>query len=164
MKITKRLLKKLGACQKSVDWFAERFDLEKGVDAKILAKEAMNGGRFSDCNWLATMLMTHEQRTKYAIYAAEKVIKIFEDKYPNDKQPRQAIQAAKNYLKNPSKDAAYAANAAANAAYAAADAADAANAAANAAYAAADAANAAYAARKKMQKQCINYALELLEL
>ena len=36
-----------------------------------------------------------------AIYAAELVIDIFEKVYPDDKRPRNAIEAAKNYLKNP---------------------------------------------------------------
>jgi hypothetical protein len=34
-----------------------------------------------------------------AIYSAELVIKIYEDKYPNDSRPRDAIKAAKAYLK-----------------------------------------------------------------
>ena len=87
----------------------------------------------------------------FAIYAAEQVIKVYEDKYPNDSRPRDAIKAAKAYLKDPTKDnarAAYAADAAAYAARAAyaADAAEAAAYAAYAAYAAEAAARAAYAA------------------
>ena len=84
-----------------------------------------------------------------AIGLAEKALPVWEEKYPKDMRPRRAIEAAKEWLKNPSA----AANAA-SAAYAAADAADAdaadaavyadaahaAHAAANAAYAAADAA------------------------
>jgi transcription termination factor NusB len=86
-----------------------------------------------------------------AIYAAELVIDHYEKDYPNDSRPRQAIEAAKAYLKDPTTanaaahDAAYAAaHDAAAAAHAAANAA--AHAAAAAAYAAADAAHAAAAA------------------
>jgi hypothetical protein len=89
-----------------------------------------------------------------AIFCAEKVIHIFETRYPDDKYPRNAIVAAEAWLQNPTDDNAIAANDAARAAearaaraaaraaaYAAARAADA------AAYAAADAAYAAaYAA------------------
>ncbi len=93
----------------------------------------------------------------YAIYWAEAVLHIFEEKYPDDNRPRKAIEAAKEYLRHPTEEnkqaadaAAYAADAA-DAAYAA-YAACAANAAANAAYAAADAAywakKAAYWAKK----------------
>jgi hypothetical protein len=91
-------------------------------------------------------LATKEQNQQIAIGVAEIVLVIFENKYPDDKRPREAIQAAKDYLSGvigidklrKKRAAAAAANAAAAAANAAAAA------AANAAYAAA--ANAAYAA------------------
>jgi hypothetical protein len=90
---------------------------------------------------------------QFAILCAEAVLHIYEAEYPYDKRPRAAVEAAQNYLNNPSEDAAHAANAAAYAAYAAdaaayaADAAAyAADAAAYAAYAADAAAYAAYAA------------------
>ena len=73
----------------------------------------------------------------YAIFAAEQVIGFFEKKYPEDKRPRKAIEAAKDYLKDPSdknKAAAYAA-----------------------AYAAAD------AAKKDVQVNILNYGIKLLE-
>jgi len=98
-----------------------------------------------------------------AIGFAEKAFPVWEKEYPEDMRPRRAIEAAKEWLKNPSAAAANdarAASAASAASASAADAADAANAAydaaAYAAYAAdaaayaaasaASAANAAYAA------------------
>ena len=104
-----------------------------------------------------------------AIAFAEKALSVWEAEYPEDMRPREAIEAAKEWLKNPSTAAAndayiayVAANAAADAAandafaaaYAAAYAAHAANAYANAfaaayaAFAAAYAPAAAYAALK----------------
>ena len=83
-----------------------------------------------------------------AIGFAEKALPIWEAEYPEDSRPRKAIEAAKEWLSNPSDAAANAANTAASAAarsanaYAAADA----YAAANAAYAAARSASAADAA------------------
>ena len=76
-----------------------------------------------------------------AIGFAERALPIWEAEYPEDMRPRRAIEAAKEWLNNPSADA-YAARATYAAAYAAADA------AAYAAYAAAYAATyaAAYAA------------------
>ena len=72
----------------------------------------------------------------FAIDCAERVLPIFEAKYPNDQRPRQAIQAAKDYMAGKiSRWALRAAAAYAAAAYAAADAATAAY--ADAAYAAA---------------------------
>ncbi len=77
-------------------------------------------------------------RIQFAILCAEAVLHHFEDKYPTDKRPREAIEDAKAYLKDPTARAAaaadaYAADAYAAAAYAAADAADAAARAADAA-------------------------------
>ncbi len=82
----------------------------------------------------------NEDSVAMAIYAAERVIEYYEKEYPNDTRPRQAIDAAKSWLVNPTR----AAYAAAYASYAAA--ADAAAYASYAAYAAAYASDAAYAA------------------
>ena len=100
-------------------------------------------------------LNTKEQNQKLAIDTAEIVLEIYENKYPNNKAPREAIQAAKDYFNNTGitleqlrekRNAAYAAYAAADAAYAAATAAYAAAAAAAYAAAAYAADAAAYAA------------------
>jgi len=100
-----------------------------------------------------------EDKQQLAIQLVEIVLEIYESKYPNNKAPREAIQAAKDYLagvididvlrikRNAAYAAYVAADAAAYAAYVAAD-----DAATYAAYAAADddayvaAADAAYAA------------------
>jgi hypothetical protein len=99
---------------------------------------------------------TKEEAVEYAVNCARSVLHIFEEKYPEDKRPRQAIEAAEAWLRHPSEKnrraAAEAAGAAAAAyavyaaAYAAAAAADAyAAAAAAAAATAVDAADAAVA-------------------
>ena len=97
--------------------------------------------------------LTKDENVLIAIKCAKTVLYLFENKYPYDKRPRKAIEAAEEYLKTHNA----AAYAAANAAYAAADAA-AAYAAADAAYAAdaADAVAYADAAHGKIQKQCVN--------
>ena len=82
---------------------------------------------------------------KYAVFAAEQVIDLFEQKYPDDKRPREAIEAAKKCIDDPSEK-----NKVAAAAY-------------TAAYAAC-VAYAAYAATKKgMQIKILNYGLGLLK-
>jgi hypothetical protein len=57
-----------------------------------------------------------------AVYAAELVLGYFEKEYPDDKRPRMAIEAAKRWLGNPTKDTAGVAEVAAKAAIAAAEA------------------------------------------
>ena len=63
---------------------------------------------------------------QYAVFAAEQVIDLFEQKYPDDKRPREAIEAAKKCIDDPSEK-----NKVAAAAYTAAYAADTADAAAD---------------------------------
>jgi len=100
---------------------------------------------------------------RLAIFCAERVLHLFEEKYPDDDRPRKAIEAAKSgnaaaadanaanaAAANAAAYAAAAANAAAAAAAYAADAANAAAAAAAAANAAAYAADAANAANAKL--------------
>jgi len=69
-------------------------------------------------NWRIVSKLNHEQRITYAVYAVEQVIGIYERQYcggyPGDDIPKKAIEAAKNYLKNPSKDNANAAKDAGN--------------------------------------------------
>ncbi len=89
--------------------------------------------------------MTYKQYVSYAVFAAEQVLDIFENKYPDDKRPRKAIQAAKKCIKNPSKENKKAADV-----YAAA-------------YADAYADAAAAAAKKKMQIKILEYGIKLLK-
>ena len=77
----------------------------------------------------------------YAVFSAEQVIDIYEKKYPDNKKPRLAIEAAKKCIEDPSsknKNDAYAADAAAYA-------------------------DSAAAARKEMQDRIIKYGISLLE-
>ena len=148
MKITQKWIDKHHPCgwdtgQGSVQWWKEK---DKEPDPFKILTQLIAEDRLEWANWFVTRLMNHKQQVRYAVYAAEQVIGIYEAKYPDDNCPRLAIKAAKDCLKNPSdknkKAAAYAADTAARAAadtavYAAADA---------AAYAAAYAAYATYAA------------------
>jgi hypothetical protein len=93
---------------------------------------------------------TKRDSVELAVYAAELAIGIFEKQHPDDKRPRQAIEAARAWLEDPNTKTRAAASAAwaASDARAASDAARAASAArvASAVWAASDAARAARAA------------------
>ena len=165
MKLTEQWLKEKSACSEGVKWFLK----QKETDAVKVLKKLIKEKQLLWANWTIVRVMNYKQRVQYAVFAAEQVIGIYEKKYPDDKRPRQAIEAAKKCIENPSKEnkkAAYAAYAdatyaAAYAAYAAyADAAYAAYAAvADAAYAAAyDAAYAAYAAYAAADADAAAYA------
>jgi len=183
MEITKEFLQSKNACSPSYRWVVENKLI--GLEHPEFIAKLMENNRFSDANWLITKLFDKMQSVKYAIFAAEQVLDIYEKKYPDDARPRLAIEAAKKYLTNPNAKtaaraaarAAYDADSARAAAYAdaaraAAYAADAVGAAgaARAAYAAcaagaADAAYAAYAAGAAggIKTSIINFGLELLK-
>ena len=147
MKITKEFLHEKGACEQSYKWVCENKLI--GLEHEEFIDKLMKNNRFSDANWLLTKLFNETQCVKYAVFAAEQVLDIFEKKYPDDDRPRKAIEAAKDDLKSPNDvtyaaDVAYAAEAAAYAA----------------AYAARAADVAAYAA---VEIPIINYGLVLLK-
>ena len=138
--ITLKWLQSQGACKESLEAWQKETDHNTFATLNRLVVKNPEWG-----NWLICRIMNKKQAVQYAIFAAEQVIDIYEGKYPNDKRPRNAIEAAKAYLKNPSKKTkAYAADAGYAAGYAAASAASASSAYA-AAYAAA-ASSAAYTA------------------
>ena len=78
------------------------------VDAEVLAKVQVRGKSivqedkecWSEMKLVKTYKWKKKDSVSLAIFAAEKVLKNFEKKYPKDKRPRQAIEAAKNVLKN----------------------------------------------------------------
>lgn len=146
MKITKEWLKEKGACLDGTAWFNAQTETDAvKVLEKLVAEKKLDWG-----NWTIVRVMKRKQYIAYAIYAAEQVIDIYEKKYPKDKRPRQAIDAAKAVLSNDTKENRAAADAAARAACAA----DAAYAAAYAARAAADAA---------MKKKIVKHGIEMLK-
>jgi hypothetical protein len=174
--ITTKWLRDNSACEDGIKIFASVFGDNAELKTIInYAIEQKSGKLLDYANWLVVRCMNRTSQIKYAIYVAEQVLHIFEEKYPDDARPRKAIQAAKKYLKKRTKnndiadaanaayasanaaaysatyaiaaaDAAYATYAVAYATYVADIAADANAASANAAYAAYASANAAYAA------------------
>ena len=173
MKITKDWLQKNHACSGGV----ERFLSQDETDAAKIMLGLIECGRSEDSRWVMRKLITtKKQAVLIAVFTAECVLDIFEKKYPDDKRPRNAINAAKAWLKNSCKKtkeavdtAAHAAEASAAAtahaaAYAAAEAAYAAD---YAAYAADTAVTYAFAAgtdKKEVQLKIANYAIKVLKL
>ena len=185
--ITVKWLKKENACPIGIIWFKEQKNKSTDHIIKLLKKE----NKLDGLNWLITRLMKYKQYVSYAVYAAEQVIHLYEEKYPDDKRPRKAIEAAKKCIKSPTEEnksiaaasaaSAYAAVASAAYAYAASASAYAASASAaavyataasvsaasvSAAYAASAFAAAAYAsaaAKNKMKLKIINYGIKLLK-
>ena len=138
MLITKEYLKSLNPCEDRYRHYLDHYKDWSGTLEQFLDLEGLT---HEDKKWVFVRSIDKDNLRFVAADLAERVLYIYENKYPSDDRPRKAIKAARSG----SADAAYAAaRAAAADAYAAADAA--ARAAAYAARAAAYAATyAAYA-------------------
>ena len=134
---------KLDMCHSGFHASVRATDAMRYVDCETLALVEVRGKHLQQDDkqcWSEMRVVRAYEWTKLdsvamAIYAAELVIGEHEKKYPDDKRPRQAIEAAKAWLNDPTEENRQAASAAYAAAYAA-----------SAAYTAAYAASAAYAA------------------
>ena len=172
MKLTEKKLRSLDPCT-GLDWYMA----QKETDLKVICTTLFKENLTMWANWLLSRLMTKRQRVGFVFYAAEQVVRIFEAEYPKDSRPRDAIKAAKRYLKKPTDKNKKAAAVAAVAARAAAREADAAARAArddayfddavvDAASAAANAVDTSYsvteADRKSIQLKIIKYGLKIL--
>ena len=132
MRTTFRKIKSFNPCKVGWDKLME-LNPEKDMDKEVTILEILNHNGVKDAFWA---LRTQEYKDYCLILAdvAESVLHIFEEKYPNDKRPRKAINAIRRWHSGEitgeelitAADAAYAAADAIDAAYAAADAANAA--------------------------------------
>jgi len=113
MKLTLEQLKKLGACSEAVTWFKKQHN----KSLKALALKAIKDNHPDWANWYLTKLFTKTQVVRYSIYAAEQQLEMYEKQYPQDKRPRHAIEAAKNWLKAHSEQSRAAAKSAAESAW-----------------------------------------------
>ena len=171
MKISSKWLEERQACNAGKEWFRN----QSATSPLVLIDALIKADKLDWANWFIVRVMGRKQSVKYAIFAAEEVIDIYENKYPENKAPRNAIKAAKRYIttcaaSTAATAAAYAAAAYAAAAYAAAFAAVAdaatvaATAAADAAYASAPAPAAVkVAVKKQMKLKILIYGIKLLK-
>lgn len=95
--LTKKWLKRHSACSPAMRWLKKQPE----KNPLRLAEIAMKEGHFNWVIWVIIRKMSSAQRERYAIFAAESVVGIYESYYPDDKRPRNAIRAAKKYIKNP---------------------------------------------------------------
>ena len=110
MQIKKEWLIEKKACNEGVVWFCN----QKETNGLVVVKKLIAEDKLDWANWLIVRIMNYKQRVSYAVFAAECVVDIYEQRYPNDDRPRKAIEAAN--AANAANAAAYAAAYAANAA------------------------------------------------
>ena len=99
----------LDMCKNGFHCSKKPYDAFSYVAGEILAIVEVRGKHLSDDNkecWKEMRVVKAYKWQKndsvlFAIYAARLVIKIYEDRYPDDKRPREAIEAAEAYQKHP---------------------------------------------------------------
>ena len=103
--MTKKWLEKHDACRDGVEAFLDQPER----DTIKLLQLGLKLKKYDWTVWLMGRLMTKKQNVALSIFAAEPCIKQYENVYPEDKRPRLAIEAAKQWLKTPTSAAASAA-------------------------------------------------------
>jgi hypothetical protein len=100
MKLSLEIVKSHNACSGGLDWYTKNKE-PKTVEAcvkKLLADKKCSNN-LDWANWLLSQMLGPDDKIRYAIFAAEQVLYLFEEKMPGDLRPRKAIEAAKEYLK-----------------------------------------------------------------
>ena len=105
--ITKKWLETHCVCGAGVKWFEK--NVHDDIEISALVEKLMLENGFSLANWLVTNNLNKGHNIEYAVFAAQQVLSIYEEEYPEDKRPREAIELAEGYLRCPSKKAAHAA-------------------------------------------------------
>jgi hypothetical protein len=144
MKITEKWLNDNRACSEGRAWLASH----KERDSIKVLKKLQAEKQWDWFRWTAARLMDRKQRVLWACACAELVLDIFEKKYPKDKRPREAINAARKWVIDPTEENRNASDASAYAAHAAAAAAHAAH---------------AHAAAEEMRNKCAEEAYKILK-
>ncbi len=102
---------KLGMCNNGFHASKRIVDAMQYVTPAIIARVEVRGDHLEDTNkqcWsemriVKTWRWTKKDSVALAIFAAELVIDDFEKEHPDDKYPREVIETAKRWLKNPTK-------------------------------------------------------------
>jgi len=113
--VTKEDLKRLNACTNGYEYWVKT----NKPDLVEFMQQAIIDNHPDWANWLFCKMTPKKVYLTYAIFAAEQVIDIYEKRYPDNKTPRAAIEAAKAVLENDNEETRKTAYAAAYAAYAA---------------------------------------------
>jgi hypothetical protein len=99
------------ACQKGFHASVRAIDAFQYVNCEVLCKVEVRGTSdiesdkqcWSEMRIVEAYVWEKKDSVALAIFAAEKVIGLYKSKYPKDLRPREAIEAAKKWLRNPTE-------------------------------------------------------------
>ena len=104
MKLTKENLVSYRACPKGLAWYEASGCPETVEETISLLLASGEQEILSWSNWLLSKVLSRDGKFRYALFAARDVLSDFEDKYPNDARPRNAIDAAEKFLTDPTDE------------------------------------------------------------
>ena len=93
-------LKENRVCVEAINWFEK----QNCTDVEKLFELGKKAEKYDWINWCLVRLLNRKNRIRYAIFAAEQVLHIFEKQYPEDQRPRKAIEAAKRVIEDDSEE------------------------------------------------------------
>lgn len=102
MKINKEIIEKLKPCKDRFNNFKEKYPDFDGDLQSFLELENIT---YSDKFWVVTRLFNKKQNVAWSILCAESVLHFYEEKYPDDKRLRDAIEAAKTLNRSTAESA-----------------------------------------------------------
>jgi hypothetical protein len=100
MKLSIKILQPLSPCRDGMEWYKKNGEPKtvEGCVKKLIADTRCTE-HLNYANWLLSKMLMPDDKIRYAIFAAEQVLYIFEKSMPGDLRPRKAIEAARKYLK-----------------------------------------------------------------
>ena len=96
--ITQEWITKYKPCADAV----KKYHYLIGKPPLVIIRRLVQNKDYKYANWLIVRVMSYHDYVSYAVFSAEQVIDIYEKQYPDDKRPRQAIEAARRCIENPS--------------------------------------------------------------
>jgi hypothetical protein len=98
--ITNDFLTDTGACDDGIAWWRK----EQNHETFTILNRLIETNNLNWANWLIVRVMERKQKNKYAVFAAQQVLDIYEKKYPDDLRPRKAIDAALKCIGNDTEE------------------------------------------------------------
>ena len=98
MILTMQWLEEKKSCESGILWYKAHNEPQTVESCLALLISQKTDETLGYANWLLSRTLNETNCRRYAIFAARKVLPVFEKLYPDDKRPRQAIEAAEGFL------------------------------------------------------------------
>ena len=97
MKLNLKMLTAKSACTSGVEWYKINKQPQTVEAAITLLLKSSESERYNWSNWALSQFLSPKNKLRYAIFAAQQVLDIFEKKYPTDNRPRRAIESTHDW-------------------------------------------------------------------